>query len=1177
MVALGWALRNERVQNIALTGPYGSGKSSIIQTYIKRHPNLDYLKISMATFVEKADSSIPLESNEIEEGILKQLFYKVDHRKIPQSRYRKLHKIGLVRPAIVCFGIILIALANLFVFWPASFNAMIGNIVTAGSNLGITKPLSCLIAAICIPVAALVVACVYRSIVGHVGIKEVKVPVADTTIAKSSADKESVFNKFLDEIVYFFEEMDYDVVFFEDLDRLNDSKLFVKLRELNLLLNSYEGIKHPIKFVYAVKDDIFTETDRTKFFEFIIPVVPVINSTNSGEILLELVQDESGKAKYDIAPSYIADVSPYLSDMRLLQNAYNEFVIYKKTLQSGQSLQLKDQAMLSLILFKNLYPTDFADLQSESGIVKDALASKMRFVSRQISMLEEQVENESELLRKIDEEKLRSMKEIKAVMLAAITNWDGYAHQVVINGTTFYSPDIMEDSFNMNTLKIPIRSISGSYHNWRGNGGYSFSTSNPEAIIKEFVERWQRLLVKHNNEIEKVQQQIFDWKAEMHAIKSQSVSLLITKYGADQVFSEHVRENKFLVFMLRKGYIDEHYADYINYFKGNSITTADMNFILAVKDHETQPANYKLTKIEQIVMRLQPHEFEQKEIYNFDLLEYLLSSDKYKNQLTTFIKQLSDEQPVSWSFIDEFVEQTAYEVRFIKVLAQHWDGFWSYIYRNRILTKERKFFYFNLIVSVSNIEIVQQQNVDNIIVGFALEHKDFLQATVRIPITQMEAIIESLDIYFTDILIDNVPDKLLRFIFDNGYYALNRVMLTVIVGYLKPELVSGLNTQNYRTVKALGYNPLLQNINENWKMYVDEFVLADSNISESLDCILEMIDKSCADLEMCACIIQHQKFILDNIEKCMPDSIKSESTELRSIWNALLVEDKLTATWGNVVTYWKKFKFTDALIGYVDSHMELLSTRTFNGEDAFIKAFIICGVQDDTVETLIGQMPMANFDMNFSDIPKIRVEMMIARRYFAFTAEQHTALEATYPELCSMFILKNQSEYLNIMDSVSMNTELLEKLVCIGQTGREFTEKMLQKFGYSYMSEDIARYISTNQITISQDVYYEAWSILDEESKKKLLLQHLELLQAPDFERCFGELKEYSGFTDRTQHYEIIADTEQNRNLAERLKAIEYITSYKSDKQKTKKDEWDVANTHYDIFLKCNVKATKRN
>ena len=61
--------------------------------------------------------------------------------------------------------------------------------------------------------------------------------------------------------------MKYDVVFFEDLDRLNNAEIFVKLRELNILLNNDEAIKKPVKFVYAVRDDIFSDKDRTKFFE----------------------------------------------------------------------------------------------------------------------------------------------------------------------------------------------------------------------------------------------------------------------------------------------------------------------------------------------------------------------------------------------------------------------------------------------------------------------------------------------------------------------------------------------------------------------------------------------------------------------------------------------------------------------------------------------------------------------------------------------------------------------------------------------------------------------------------------------------------------------------------------------------------------------------------------------
>ena len=155
--ALEWALKNERIKNIALTGPYGSGKSSIIESFLaldllkNNHTSKSLigtivnsiktfvkyricndnwtnevtLRISMATFIEshkidalernETDDSeakqenkkdyrnedllnkIKIDSSKVEEGILKQLFYKVKPDKIPLSRYRKLHKRGSVK------------------------------------------------------------------------------------------------------------------------------------------------------------------------------------------------------------------------------------------------------------------------------------------------------------------------------------------------------------------------------------------------------------------------------------------------------------------------------------------------------------------------------------------------------------------------------------------------------------------------------------------------------------------------------------------------------------------------------------------------------------------------------------------------------------------------------------------------------------------------------------------------------------------------------------------------------------------------------------------------------------------------------------------------------------------------------------------------------------------------
>ncbi len=114
--ALDWAFNNEKIYNIAIAGPYGSGKSSIINSYIKKHPELKAVNISLANFLtlnknedkksDNIDADTDIES-ELEIGILKQLFYKVSHKKIPQSRYRKLYPVKRLKISLVIFSLMI--------------------------------------------------------------------------------------------------------------------------------------------------------------------------------------------------------------------------------------------------------------------------------------------------------------------------------------------------------------------------------------------------------------------------------------------------------------------------------------------------------------------------------------------------------------------------------------------------------------------------------------------------------------------------------------------------------------------------------------------------------------------------------------------------------------------------------------------------------------------------------------------------------------------------------------------------------------------------------------------------------------------------------------------------------------------------------------------------------------
>lgn len=63
----------------------------------------------------------------------------------------------------------------------------------------------------------------------------------------------------------FFQVTNYDVLIIEDLDRFNTSDIYLKLRELNQLINDSKEIGRHITFIYAVKDDVFKDSQRAKF------------------------------------------------------------------------------------------------------------------------------------------------------------------------------------------------------------------------------------------------------------------------------------------------------------------------------------------------------------------------------------------------------------------------------------------------------------------------------------------------------------------------------------------------------------------------------------------------------------------------------------------------------------------------------------------------------------------------------------------------------------------------------------------------------------------------------------------------------------------------------------------------------------------------------------------------
>lgn len=271
--ALDYALSQQNIHNIAVTGNYGSGKSSVLASYAKRRLKGKCLNISLATFAmeEANDAGVPSRQDakkpdgalpettvqKIEKSILQQIFYRNHGGKFPYSRFSRIKKISFLKKCII-EGMVVLPLLLFPVkilkpnIWTKAKEALSVSLANKGMQFGagwMSFALGWLF------VAAFLTA-VYKIISLASRIRLTKFSFQKTEFGLDDVKEESLLNRYIDEILYFFEATKYEVVVIEDLDRFKNTEIFIKLRELNTLLNNYEKMARKIVFVYALRDGV---------------------------------------------------------------------------------------------------------------------------------------------------------------------------------------------------------------------------------------------------------------------------------------------------------------------------------------------------------------------------------------------------------------------------------------------------------------------------------------------------------------------------------------------------------------------------------------------------------------------------------------------------------------------------------------------------------------------------------------------------------------------------------------------------------------------------------------------------------------------------------------------------------------------------------------------------------
>lgn len=379
--------------NIAISGPYGCGKSS----FMKSIDQLDgasghkFLYVSVPSFVKsKAKNYIKAESlkKKLEKGILDQITIGSSYSNSSHAGISSVCQSGILRSFSVAaftilYGVLLLSL----------FNKNIGNLIF--KDLGITsiQQLILLIVLSCLALFRILFYGGFRHYIKSFTF------MSDYSIELASQDTAGI-QAFSDSLLYLISRSKYDCFVFEDIDRFDTLSLEVleQLRTVNKIVNYYNkrrllnrisptkfgsteiinylrrrtGSNYPIRFFYLVKDDLFSADDRVKFFDYIIPILPFADSFNSGELITRKFEEANIRVSKDL----ISAVSSSFDSARLVFDLVNELLLYGTLLSINlNTYSPTNDFLFAAVVYKILFPREFALFQSSKGLLYSLMNS----------------------------------------------------------------------------------------------------------------------------------------------------------------------------------------------------------------------------------------------------------------------------------------------------------------------------------------------------------------------------------------------------------------------------------------------------------------------------------------------------------------------------------------------------------------------------------------------------------------------------------------------------------------------------------------------------------------------------------------------------------------------------------------------------------------------------------
>ena len=826
--------------------------------------------------------------------------------------------------------------------------------------------------------------------------------------------------------------------------------------------------------------------------------------------------------------------------MRILINIVNEYYQYRQKLHDSCQQRLNLTKLLAMIVYKNYFPKDFAQLHRREGLVYKCINSKQELVKEAINTLEKQIKDlEATKKMKEDSEHLKE-NDLRLMFLYSVA--DKLSHNVVeiqINNNDYKLKQLSEDVHLFNQLRSQAE-LTYSYKDYYARLSHE-TESVPLNKIAQAMHLDERLeLVRSGKKI--IQQKEADILGKKLKVQTLKLSQLISLYqlGSAQIYKDLNLPPLMDVF-IRRGYIDEDYYDYISYFYPEMLSNADRDLLLSIKRQIKKEYIYHIDKIDNFVKELKAYMFEHDAILNNELLDYLArkKNGKGKEQYMLIMMRLEREDSPLDFLAQYYMFGQQQKVVFTDFIAWNKNLTWNIIVahpnqQERQPLQEARLRYCD--------EPISEQ------VDWLNNNYDFLSSRVdNIGFTQCRKLLLGCRFVKLDANSLILLDEVIKL----SCYEINSENLCVILNHILK--VDNITPDSISLTKITSTNNT-EFINYVKKHFAESFkCLSAKSKNESKDNVAYILNSEDIIAEQKIEYLTGQQQLIDNF-----DNIKED-------YQTVAVLAQIVApTWQNVSTYLAK-KGTDAkeIIVYVERyHKELESTcdKAIENKDTLFE--LLLGTDLLSVESF--KSICKAFDNEFDGYEALgsinieRLRILLQNNKIAFSEAnvsimQNMCLYADYLMHFSNEFISNLNYEYNLDAKTALT--LLQSNVFTPQDKCKIIEIIDNKAVESSASlaEIIIEIIlKENYTSISVDkVPVLLKTTQDEERKVNFVVQRLSEKTSKDIPAIFflltllgGDYKEVAERKKRP----VFAATDWNIALFARLEELEYISSAPKEK-----------------------------